>query len=279
MELDRCLMMCPTESDEDTFIALQQTIERRADIRCSCYKEDYIRRRVLSRMRVTRQEDFAAYHTFLHAHPAEIEELKKALTINVTSFFRDPGVFRVLEKEVIPDLFSRKRRFHLWCAGCSSGEEAYSLAMILHDLAPLYPEASALIYASDIDEDVLMRAKKGIYEEKSLEHLTSSQIRRHFIYLKDGQYEVQPHLKSLVRFRKHDLMSPDPVARFLDMITCRNVTIYFTERQKNDLTRMFHSALGTGGYYVTGKTEYLGREVESLFTPYNQGERIYIKNG
>ncbi|MDD1678667.1 MAG: protein-glutamate O-methyltransferase CheR [Methanomicrobiales archaeon] len=269
--------MPPTPSEEEAFLALEQTIERLADIRCSCYKPDYIRRRILSRMRVTRQESFCQYHDFLRTHPAEIDDLKNALTINVTSFYRDPEVFRVLENEVIPDLLSRKRRIHLWCAGCSSGEEAYSLAMILYDLLLLYPDASGLIYASDIDEEILVRAKTGIYEEKSLENLTSSQIRRHFTRLENGRFEVQPHLKSLVRFRKHDLMTDAPVARFLDMITCRNVTIYFTESQKNDLTHVFHAALGSEGFYVTGKTEYLGREVEKLFSPLHLGEKIYRK--
>jgi chemotaxis protein methyltransferase CheR len=267
------------DPEDEAFFALEQTIERLAAIRCACYKEDYIRRRILSRMRVTKKDTYAEYHTFLQSHPTEIEELKNALTINVTSFFRDPEVFHLLENKVIPDLLRKKRRIHVWCAGCSSGEEAYSLAMAFHDLLPRCPDTSALIYASDIDEEILIRARQGTYDEKSLETLTPGQIRSHFIREKNGRYTVQPHLKSLVRFRKHDLMSDPPVSRFLDLITCRNVTIYFTESQKNELTRMFHSSLCSEGYYVTGKTEYLGRDVENLFSPYHIGEKIYIKKG
>jgi chemotaxis protein methyltransferase CheR len=228
---------------------------------------------------VTREDNFAGYHAFLRSHPAEVEALKNALTINVTAFLRDPEVFRVLEKEVIPTLLGKKGRIHIWCAGCSSGEEAYSLAMVIHDLLPRYPGSSALIYASDIDEEILARAKEGIYSEKSLENLSPSQLRRHFIHREDGTYEVKPHLRSLIQFRKHDLMSGVPVSRFLDLITCRNVTIYFTESQKNDLTGIFHAALGSEGFYMTGKTEYIGREVEHLFLPYNATEKIYVKNG
>jgi chemotaxis protein methyltransferase CheR len=107
--------------------------------------------------------------------------------------------------------------------------------------------------------------------------LTEGQIHRHFIKLPDGNYQVKPHLKELVRFRPHDLMSGIPISKWLDLITCRNVTIYFTEKQKDDLARMFHSALVSGGYYIMGKTEYLGRQVEHLFSARNSVQKIFIK--
>jgi chemotaxis protein methyltransferase CheR len=107
--------------------------------------------------------------------------------------------------------------------------------------------------------------------------LSDTQIHRHFTKLPDGNYQVKPHLQDLIRFRSHDLMSDQPVSRFLDMISCRNVTIYFTENQKDKLARTFHAALVPGGYYVMGKTEYLGREVEGLFAPVNSVQKIYTK--
>jgi chemotaxis protein methyltransferase CheR len=114
----------------------------------------------------------------------------------------------------------------------------------------------------------------GIYDRKTLENVDDKRLRKHFIAHEDGTFEVRPHIKSLVKFREHDLMSGVPISRYLDAVTCRNVTIYFTEKQKNDLTHLFHSALAVDGYYVIGKTEYLAREVEHLFVPYNAMQKI-----
>ncbi len=261
----------------DSFQTLTRAIERVLDIRCSCYKIDYIQRRILSRMRLRGMEGFDAYHRFLLSSAEEQEALRDALTINVTKFFRDPGVFRILQREILPDLLRRRRQVRIWCAGCSSGEEPYSIAIILHDLQQLQPKASAVIYATDIDARILQRAGEGVYERRSLDNLSPGQIKRHFSPLPDGRYTVKPHVRERVRFRHHDLMTDPPAARFLDLITCRNVTIYFTEEQKNDLARTFHAALNSGGFYVMGKTEYLGREVEALFTPFNTAEKIYTR--
>jgi chemotaxis protein methyltransferase CheR len=107
--------------------------------------------------------------------------------------------------------------------------------------------------------------------------LSESQIRRHFTKLPDGNFQVKPHLKELIRFRPHDLMSGVPVAQWLDLITCRNVTIYFNEQQKDSLARMFHGALGSRGFYIMGKTEYLGRTLENLFESYNSLQKVFIK--
>jgi chemotaxis protein methyltransferase CheR len=263
----------------DAFRALEHTIEKNLGIRCSNYKEDYIKRRILSRMRSTGRETFEEYHRFLLSSQQEMEDLRNALTINVTKFFRDSGVFEVLRTKVFPDILQRRNRVHIWCAGCSSGEEAYTLAILLHDLIASRgtSDVSGLIYATDIDQEILKRAKEGIYTAKALENVSHSQLVRHFTQCPDGRYEVKPHLRDLIRFRHHDLMSGVPISRFLDCISCRNVTIYFTGNQNNDIARLFHGALVTGGYYVMGKTEHLSSEVEPLFSPYNALEKIYTK--
>ncbi|WP_332450521.1 CheR family methyltransferase [Methanoculleus sp.] len=263
----------------DAFLSLQKSIERLVRIKCSNYKEDYIKRRILSRMRLTNTADYEAYHKYLLANPQEIDLLRNALTINVTKFFRDPEVFEVMRREVLPDLARRKGTIRIWCAGCATGEEPYSIAILAHELTALHPNVSVTIYATDIDAVVLQKATNGIYDRKALENVDERRLRKHFISHDDGTFEVRPHVKDLVRFRKHDLMSGAPIARYLDAVTCRNVTIYFTEKQKNDLTHLFHSALTSDGYYVIGKTEYLGREVEHLFTPYNAMQKILRKAG
>ena len=263
----------------DPFQVLQGTIERELRIRCSQYKEDYIKRRILSRMRVTGKDTFEDYHLFITTHAAEMENLKNALTINVTKFFRDPEVFEKIETVVLPALFARKKRIHVWCAGCSSGEEAYSLAILLHEYAATHPGISGLIYATDIDDTILKKAQEGVYDATALEHVRATRRKHDFIPQEDGRFAIQPWLKELVRFRHHDLMADAPISRFLDFITCRNVTIYFTEPQKNDVARLFHGALASDGYYVMGKTEYMGRDIEGLFVPMDPIQKIYQKKG
>jgi chemotaxis protein methyltransferase CheR len=261
----------------DAFTSLQRSIERLVRIKCSNYKEDYIKRRILSRMRLTNATDYEAYHKYLLANPQEIDLLRNALTINVTRFFRDPEVFEVVRREVLPDLARRRGSIRIWCAGCATGEEPYSIAILAHELTALHRDVSVTIYATDIDAVVLQKAMTGIYDRKALENVDERQIRKHFTSHDDGTFEVRPHIRDLVKFRQHDLMSGIPIARYLDVVTCRNVTIYFTEKQKNELARLFHSALGIDGYYIMGKTEYLAREVEHLFVPYNVAQKILRK--
>jgi chemotaxis protein methyltransferase CheR len=261
----------------DAFMSLQKSIEKLVRIKCSNYKEDYIKRRILSRMRLTDTADFEAYHKYLLANPQELDLLRNALTINVTKFFRDPEVFEAIRREILPDLVRRRGSIRIWCAGCATGEEPYSIAILVHELMALHKDVSVTIYATDIDTVVLQKAAAGVYDRKALENVDEKKIRKHFISHDDGTFEVRPHIKDLVKFRQHDLMSGAPISRYLDVVTCRNVTIYFTEKQKNDLTHLFYSALAVDGYYVIGKTEYLAREVEHLFTPFNVMQKILRK--
>lgn len=261
----------------DEFALLLGYIERSLDVRCSQYKEDYIRRRLMSRMNVTKMPTYKEYHAFLRVHPEEKTALRNALTINVTKFFRDPEVFSLLRREIIPSLLKTKKRVRIWSAGCSSGEEPYSLAIILHEACLLDKEASYTIYATDIDNEILAKAKRGVYEKNALENLSDLQIKRHFNLLSDGKYEVKPHLRKDIRFLYHDLMKGVPVSKYLDVISCRNVTIYFDEKQKSELLRVFHEGLLPGGYYIMGLSEYLGKEGESFFRPYRVQQKIYTR--
>lgn len=261
----------------DEFTALIQYIEQTLKIQCGNYKEDYIKRRLLSRMRSTNISNYAGYLKYLKANEPELEILRKALTINVTEFFRDKDVYEFLTDIVLPDLFRRQKRIHIWCAGCSTGEESYSIAMTLSDLFLENKELSARIYATDIDKVILAKAQEGIYPQKAIVKLSPAQVYRHFTRLPDNTYQVKPHLKELIRFCPHDLMSGVPIARRLDLITCRNVIIYFNEAQKDELVRLFHGALVTDGYYVMGKTEYLGRLVEHLFVAKNPVLKIFVR--
>ncbi|KQC03501.1 MAG: chemotaxis protein CheR [Methanoculleus sp. SDB] len=261
----------------DHFRLLQGSIEEILSIKCSNYKEEYIKRRIQSRMRLCGMQNFEAYHTFFASDEKEQESLRNALTINVTKFWRDKEVFDVLQKEVLPELMKRKERIRIWSAGCATGEEPYTLALMAYDMTRLRPNVRVMITATDIDPEALKTARNGIYDKRSLENLSESQIRRHFRILSDGRFEIKPHIREMIRFQQHDLMSGQPAVKSLDIILCRNVTIYFTEKQKNALAEIFHPALLSRGYYVLGKTEFLGREVEHLYRPFNSLQKIYLK--
>jgi chemotaxis protein methyltransferase CheR len=267
----------PAMDDAADFALLKRHVEQLLKIQCSNYKEDYIKRRFLSRMRSTNTASYQDYLKFLKSHPQETEPLRNALTINVTEFFRDKEVWEEVKNVILPALFAQKKRISIWCAGSSTGEEPYTLAILLHDATVNHKDWSGIITATDIDEVVLAKAKAGVFEEKAIQKLPTVQVQRHFTRRPDGLYEVKPHLRELIRFRPHDLMSGVPPVRYVDLITCRNVTIYFTEKQKDDLARMFHSALVSDGYYIMGKTEYLGRQVEDLFVAKNTAQKIFIK--
>jgi chemotaxis protein methyltransferase CheR len=259
------------------FNLLKRHVEQLLKIQCSNYKEDYIKRRFLSRMRTTNSATYGDYLRYLKSHPGENEPLRNALTINVTEFFRDKEVWDEVKNVILPALFQQKKRISIWCAGSSTGEEPYTLAILLYEAIVNHKELSGTITATDIDEVVLAKAKAGVFEEKAIQKLTTLQIQRHFTKRPDGLYEVKPHLKELLRFRPHDLMSGVPPVRYVDLLTCRNVTIYFTEKQKDELAHLFHSALVTDGYYIMGKTEYLGRAVEDLFVAKNTSQKIFMK--
>lgn len=261
----------------DSFELLEKTIENCLRVNCRSYKPDYIRRRIQSRMRALQVEDYEAYRHVLLSSTPELNELRDALTINVTRFFRDREVFEVIGGEIIPEILSRKRRMRIWCAGCASGEEAYSIAILLREYLHEHPACSGIIYATDIDRNVLQRAVDGVYDRRSLLEVHPARVKEHFISQGEGRYRIGPGIKELVRFRHHDLMSDRPISSHLDLITCRNVTIYFTAEQKKRLTLVFHRALSDGGYYVMGKTEYLERDLQDLFHYFNPQEKILKK--
>lgn len=254
-----------------------RTIESKIGIQCANYKEDYLQRRIQSRMRMNKITSYAEYNSFLIGNAEEQEALRNALTINVTKFWRDREVFDLIKRDVLPEIRRRKQKIRIWSAGCATGEEPYTLALICHEAKILYPDVQITIFASDIDREALKKAEDGKYHKKALENLSESQIRRHFDEQEDGLFRVKQHLKDLVKFSRHDLMSGRGVTQYLDIILCRNVTIYFTEKQKDELARMFAPALSEGGFYVMGKTEYMGRDVEHLYEPFNAIQKIYRK--
>ena len=252
-------------------------VQKRLKIQLTSYKQDYIKRRLLSRMNSTRSKDFAEYHQYLKNHPEEEEKLRNALTINVTKFFRDLDVFDLVRKEIFPTILRDKRTIKIWSAGCSSGEEPYTYAIILHELGKSGPAFNGAIIATDIDEEMLKKARLGAYEKNALENMTETQIAKYFDKKEDGKYYVKDLIKQMVKFQGHDLMTAGPVARLMDMVSCRNVTIYFNEQQKKGLVKLVHESLGKEGFYIMGMSEYMAKDVEHLFKAYRPMLKVFQK--
>lgn len=249
--------------------------ERRLDF--SQYRPNLILRRVGTRLRATHQSTRAAYLAFLKNNREEMNFLLNALTINVTEFFRDPEVFKCLSKKVIPALLARKKArsqkiVRAWSAGCSNGEEAYSLALLLQKAAA---ECLVKIHGTDIDPQCIAKAKRGCYGPESLKEVEPALLHDFFVP-KNDFFEIKPALKDLTRFQQHDLIL-DPPLRHTDLILCRNVMIYFTRPLQEKVFSNFLSSLNRGGFLVLGKVETLPFSLKSAFDIVDQRERIYRK--
>jgi chemotaxis protein methyltransferase CheR len=185
-------------------------------------------------------------------------------------------VYVYLEKTILPKLF-RSNEVRIWSAGCSTGEEPYSLAILVHNLlSKTLSNCRVKIFASDLDEDALATAVKGEYNRKQLTGLEDSLIGKYFA--NDGaSYQVKNFIRQLIRFEKHDLMKP-ALHKDLDLILCRNVMIFFSRESQQQVHMHFHNALREGGYLVTGKSEILSGEPSTKFLCVDVNCRIYQKS-
>jgi len=267
------------------FELLKRVVTESTGFNCEHYKEAHFRRRINVRVRATSSENYEEYLRVLKKDSAEHEYLVKTLTINVSEFFRNPETFGVIEKEVIPYLIKSRsdslvKSIRIWSAGCATGEEAYSLAILLHRiLGRDFGRYRISILGTDIDDLSLEKARKGIYRENVLKNVDASIKQNYFV--KQGEtYQVSEQLRSMIRFKRHDMlsesMSGSCINRF-DLIICRNVMIYFKKEIQEQLQLNFHQALNRGGFFVIGKAETLLGTASNHFKPYNARERLYIK--
>lgn len=239
------------------------------------YRDAYLKRRFAIRLRATGTNTYRKYVRYLQKNPAEYNVIIDNLVINYTTFFRDKDVYVYLEKTVLPSLF-KSNNVRIWSAGCASGEEPYSLAILVHEiLGEKLPNYNVKIIASDLDEDALDKAVKAKYSKKQLNGMSASLIDKYFLI--DGEkYKVKEFVKRLVTFEKHDLMTPS-LRKGFDMILCRNVMIFFA-RESQELVHMhFYDALREGGYLVIGKAEVMTGEPSEKFWCSDINSRVYQK--
>ncbi|MCM8812685.1 MAG: protein-glutamate O-methyltransferase CheR [Candidatus Omnitrophica bacterium] len=246
------------------------------------YRKKSLRRRISIRMHQHRIEQFRDYAQLLAKNPAECDALLDKITINVTEFFRNPETYAAVRAEILPRLLEEKLKagtnvFRVWSAGCASGEEPYSIAIMLRELfVGKYAHFLPHIYASDIDDHALAEAKAGVYQERSLRELSLPQREKYFTRQDAGLYSVRNDFRTIIRF-VHQNMISDPPFRNIDLIYCRNVIIYFTRELQRKLYENFHAALTAGGYLVAGKVEAVLGITDGLFERVNPAEKIFRK--
>lgn len=223
------------------------------NINLTLYKERQMKRRIESLMNRKGYHNFEEYFQAMKKDNSLLRSFVSYLTINVSEFYRNPKQWEVFENEMIP--YMKKEfgnRINIWSAACSTGDEPYTIAMLL---AKYFPLNQIRIYATDIDEDVLMIAKEGFYLTRSLERLPKELLAKHFTKKENG-YQINDDIKTCVEFRKHNLLE-DRYPAGMHMIVCRNVVIYFTDEAKDRVYKNFHNSLAQNGILFIGSTEQI----------------------
>ncbi|HUO57597.1 MAG TPA: protein-glutamate O-methyltransferase CheR [bacterium] len=240
------------------------------------YKPNYIKRRVAVRMRAIGATSYLDYLKALEQSHQEPTLLLDRLTIHVTEFFRDPDVYQVLKTKILPELTAAPGpKIRVWCAGCSTGEEPYSVAMMLKEWSFSRSGADFDIFATDIDATSVRTAQRGEYPVESLNRLSKQQVARWF-FLEGQRSKVIADLKHHVHFSVRDLLSPwGPEYSGFHLIFCRNLLIYLTSPEQQKLYEQFASALEPGGYLVLGLTETLMGPSRRFFKCVDVRHRIY----
>ena len=270
----------PAASELDReFEELTRKISRERGFSCSSYKEKCLRRRIAVRMRARGVHTYADYSRILDSDSGEYDRLLDALTINVTKLFRNWSVYEAIAERVIPALWDADAQpIHVWSAGCSSGEEPYSLAILFHRYAALQRQLRDVervhVVGTDIDRASLAAAERGQFSEGAFDE-TPADLRSQYFSAK-APFTVAPAVRATVRFRRLDLLDQWlPQSGGYQLITCRNVLIYFDRDTQERLLARFHSALAPTGFLVLGKVETLLGPVRSQFAAVDARERIF----
>ncbi len=220
----------------------------------NAYKERQMKRRIDSLIAKRGISGYKDYVEVLKKKDEVFEEFVNYLTINVSEFWRNPDQWRILEKEIIPSLMEKfGKNLKIWSAACSTGDEPYSLVMLLSKFVPL---SNIKIIATDIDKQVLEKARVGLYNSKSLTGLPQDLIAKYFTKVGLSNYQISEDVKKCVEFKEHNLLK-DSYPSNLDMIVCRNVLIYFTEEAKDEIYNNFYKSLRKEGILFVGSTEQI----------------------
>jgi chemotaxis methyl-accepting protein methylase len=269
--------------DDNEFAALLDKIRAEHGFDARQYKETFLKRRLAIRLRERQTSGYREYMRVLERDPREFANLMAALSINLTRFFRDPGAFAALRDKLLAPLLRQRadagaRYIRLWSAGCATGEEAYSLAiLLLEHLGAQAPDWRIELLASDVDEAALARARAARYNVFSVHNL-APHLRERYTQGAGAEVQLAPAVTRLVRFQRHDLLRT-PYPQGLDVILCRNVMIYFSREQQERLFRRLQRALAPGGGLLIGRVEILPPSMREHFDPLDLREHLYVARG
>ena len=273
--------LAPIESEDEINAAalekIYENLKKTRNIDFRQYRKETVLRRTERRMILLHKTTLAEYADYLAANPEESVALSKDLLIGVTRFFRDTDCFEKLREEVIrPLLKNAEEQIRVWVAGCSTGEEAYSIAILFkEEMESLGIKREVKIFATDLDETSIAVAAAGVYGDNILESVSVSRLSR-FFTRRDKEYSVGREIRQMVVFSPHNVFSNPPFAR-LDLISCRNMLIYFQPELQNQLFATFHAALKSTGYLFLGKSESLG-DYTKAFPVLDSKARLFTHN-
>jgi two-component system, chemotaxis family, CheB/CheR fusion protein len=267
------------EGTEKQFEEVLAMLRKTTNVDFAYYKHGTVQRRILRRMAMHSMDGIGQYTSFLKRNPDEIKALFRDILINVTSFFREPGTFDVLRKNVFPQLLRNRRAedpVRIWVPGCSTGEEAYSVAIcLLEYMRENNLESSVQVFGTDLSETVLEKARAGIYPESIAADVSPERLRRFFVKA-NGGYQISGAIRDMCIFARQNLVKDPPFSK-LDLILCRNVLIYLGPPLQTRVMRYFHYGLKPKGFLALGQSESIGAAT-TLFTPLLAKQKVYAKN-
>ena len=263
--------------EDEAYRRILQHLHKHSGVDFWLYKSATIQRRIARRVLLSRQTTLSDYAAFIRGNVRELDTLYSDVLISVTSFFRNPDTFDVLEKKVLPRLLTRggDDPVRCWVLGCSTGQEAYSLAMVLVEVAERAPRMKRLqIFATDLNEALLDKARHGLYAKNLTEDISPERLRRFFVE-EEGGYRVSKSLREMVVFARQNFIVDPPFSR-MDLISCRNLLIYLEPALQRKAIPTFHYALKEGGVLLLGASESVGPHTE-LFEPLDRKHKIYSR--
>jgi len=263
---------------ENDLRRVHQLLQKKHDVDFSQYKQTTIIRRIIRRMLLNRIDSLDQYVRMLSADSQEIDQLHRDLLINVTSFFREPDLYTALSKRIFPELLRDRRHadpIRIWIPACATGEEPYSIAMCFFEY--LKDKAISIpiqIFATDLSETAIARARTGIYSRGALANLSPQRLRKFFVKM-DGNFQIIKPIRDICIFATHNLLKDPPFSR-MDMISCQNVLIYMEPTAQKKIIQAFNYALKPSRFLVLGKSETIGGNTD-LFDQLDKDLRIYIR--
>lgn len=265
-----------SEFPDEAFAEIRALLLAHRGLDLDMYKDRCLKRRIATRIRRCGFREAAPYIALLQQSEEEVDSLVEALMIHVSQFFRNPSTYILLEEKILPQLIDRlhasgRSEINIWSVGCAGGEEPYSLALLFDNLDR--KGLGVNILATDLSDDIILQASQGRYEEQRLLEVPPEILARYFVK-EVRYYQLAKRIRKMVTFRQHNILGkalyPD-----CDIIMCRNVMIYFSRDEQENVFRRFAKALNPEGYLILGRAETLQGNTRRLFTVESPAERIY----